>query len=831
MPHDVERSAADARPAASPLLGAAYAVTVFLSAFLLFQVQPLISKSILPWFGGTPGVWTTCMLFFQLTLFAGYAYAHLAAVRFTGKVQMVTHSILLVAGLAVLPIIPDAAWKPNGDEQPIWRIVSLLTASVGLPFFILSTTGPLLQHWYSRTHQGLSPYRLYALSNVGSLLALVSYPFLFEPMFSTSRQAVIWSWGFGAFAALCAVCAWGMATRSGGRIDASEQEAGSAESAVSADAGSFESPWTASRPTFGLWLLWFILAMIPSVLLLATTNQVCLDVASIPFLWVVPLSLYLLSFILCFDSDRWYSRRLYFPSAYVLVGCSAAVMIAGAAVPILWQVLVLFGTLFVCAMVCHGELAHLRPHPRYLTAFYLVISAGGAAGGIFVGVLAPELFPMFLELHLGLIGFGVLSLYLAARFYSRNLEGAFVKRRTRILIVLGIILPVVGVLSSIVGWLLRQDSVRLGEYLLPGGVGVLMFGIGILLMGMGEWRLGIGTILCSLVVALAGALSYQVYREFSHATATARNFYGVLRVQERSRAIPYRLTRELLHGRILHGTQILAPKEMSVKPTTYYGNESGVGLVFGDRREGGPLRAGLVGLGSGTLATYARPGDEFRIYDINPEVVRIANEYFTYLHDCQGSTQIVLGDARLSMEREESQQFDILVLDAFSSDAIPVHLLTVEAFAIYLKHLKQDGVLAIHISNRHFDLRPIVEALADYYGLHAAAYDDDGDDKDGTFQSSWVLVSRDLIALQCVILQGTLPEQSKRILWTDDNSNLFRVLKHRNPEARNNENKSEVNGKQGKAEQKSSSAGKEDSAEHREEKGTEDAGVEKPTAP
>lgn len=690
-----------------------YAAAVFVSAFLLFQVQPLISRYILPWFGGTPAVWTTCMLFFQVTLFAGYAYAHFAAARMSPWTQCLMHLLLLGGALATLPIIPDAAWKPTGEEQPIWQIVSLLAATVGLPFFVLSTTGPLLQHWFSRTEPGRSPYRLYALSNVGSLLALLSYPFVVEPLLPTTTQARYWSWGFVAFAGVCALAALRMVSKFYAMRDESTVAASIAES----ESGGAQ---VGLSPGFGRVLLWFALAMVPSVLLLAITNQVCMDIASVPFLWVVPLSLYLLSFILCFDSDKWYSRRMFVPMAFVLCGGVAAALIGGAGVELWLQLFVNFGALFVIAMVCHGELVRLKPDPKHLTAFYLIISAGGAAGGLFAGVLAPLVFRMYLELHIGLVAFGLLCLIV-----------------------------------------LFRDLNYPRFQLWPPSAGSL------------AWFT-----MFNATLAIAVAVGVHVQRDTTYAVSVSRNFYGVLRVLEKSDPEnPEDDMRELMHGRILHGMQFPHESRRHL-PTTYYSHASGIGRILDSRPDEQPRRVGLVGLGAGTLATYAEPGDVFRFYDINPEVVRLARTYFTYLDDCQGEVQISLGDARLSLENEENQQFDVLALDAFSSDAIPIHLLTIEAAEIYLRHLKPRGVLAVHISNRHFNLRPVVDAIADHFHLASATIEAEGDEEPGDSVSVWVLLCRELEPLTAnLILETALDQQPKRIVWTDDRSNLVEVLR------------------------------------------------------
>jgi spermidine synthase len=678
-----------------------YSLTIFLSAFLLFQVQPLIGKFVLPWFGGTPSVWTTCMLFFQLLLFGGYAYAHLISSRLSPRTQSVVHGVLLAAACLALPIIPGETFKPLGTEDPILRIVLVLGATVGAPFFVLSATGPLLQGWFSRTHRNRSPYRLYALSNVGSLLALITFPTVFDWLVPTRFLAWGWSISFIAFAVLCGVCAWASSGRSSVLVRHESTEE------------------TVARPAWGTWCLWFALAMIPSILLLATTNQVCLDVATVPFLWVLPLTLYLLSFILCFDSDRWYSRRAFVPAAMVAMACVCYVLDQGADPRFSLQLAAYFAALFFCSMVCHGELVRRKPHVRYLTSFYLVISAGGAAGGIFVGIIAPLCFNGYYELHTGLFACALLIFILL-----------ILDRKE---------LPFHG--PSFVVWPL-------------------------FLAGL---------------VTLTWALIVNVTRQRENLILVSRNFYGVLRVfkNERnygkdveSREEPIH---ELLNGRIEHGFQYLNPDLQSV-PTSYYGVESGVGRVFSLPSDG-PRRAGLVGLGTGTLATYARAGDHFRFYEINSKVEELARTAFTFLPECKGEAEVVRGDARLNLMREPPQNFNVLVLDAFSGDAIPVHLLTREAFAIYLRHMAPDGIIAVHISNRHFALEPVVLALADEYHLATATISNSKDSSNGSDSSTWVLVSASEKALQNKRIQNVRSEDgtAARVLWTDDHASLFEV--------------------------------------------------------
>lgn len=682
-------------------LATAYAVTIFLSAFLLFQVQPLIGKYILPWFGGSPAVWTTCMLVFQVLLFAGYAYAHLTTRYLKPRHQAFLHVALLALAVCMLPVTPHASWKPTNSDQPALKIILLTMSSVGLPYFILSSTGPLIQRWFSGTHSGQSPYRLYSLSNLGSLLALLSYPFVVEPAFSTAAQAQLWTGLFAAFAMLCGGSAIAMGRRVADKTQAEPVDRTSASNA-------------AARPTGSLIALWFGLAMIPSVMLLATTNQVCLDVAVIPFLWVVPLALYLLTFILCFDSDRWYSRKIFVAASAASLALVCFLFMRGAVgSPLLLQVVGYFSAMFFCGMVCHGELVALKPAARYLTLFYLTISAGGAAGGVFVGLLAPLLFVSYYELHLGILGFCLLYLTL----------------------------------------LLREDRrVRLP---LPA------------------WLQGISV---AAIMVSAVAVMSQFGRHAHGSMAVARNFYGILKVEQKPLALPDDRVVELFHGHIVHGTQFVSPAKSRI-PTAYYAETTGVGTALKRYCPGEPKHVGIIGLGIGTLAAYGQTGDRFRFYEINPDVIAMAQQHFTFLRDCRAETTLVTGDARLALEFEAPQQFDILVLDAFSGDAIPAHLLTREAMAVYLRHLIGDGLLACHISNLHFDLRPVLAGLAKEYGLHCVVRRSDSDQATAARDAVWVLLARQSETLaRSVGLESNYDSTRPPILWTDDRSNLFEVL-------------------------------------------------------
>ena len=727
----------------SQAVRACFAGTIFTSAFLLFQVQPLISKYILPWFGGSPAVWSTCMLFFQVVLFAGYVYAHVLTAHCRPRTQAIVHTSLLLAAACLLPISPSDVWKPTAAEAPVLRIVLLLGASVGLPYFLLSSTGPLLQSWFSSTQPGSSPYRLYALSNVASLLALISYPFVFEPALSSPAQAGLWSVGFVVFAVLCAACAF-TRTRApfgnalvensppgrgvGGEepLDArSEQQTAPHPQPLSPEyrgegRNNYQFPTHSESheqcvPTWGDRCMWFTLAMVASVMLLATTNQVCMDVATVPFLWIIPLTIYLLSFILCFDADRWYSRKWYFLLLAVALLGTVKMLMSGSSSSILTQVLVYLSALYLCCMVCHGELAQQKPQPRYLTSFYLLISAGGAGGGLFVGLLAPSVFPAYWELHVGIAACLVSTL--AVLFRDRGC------------------------------WLYRGQP-------------------------RPAWAA-----LCVWAGLLVYSLQVNARDNVRTALDVSRNFYGVLRVEDDIDAEPHQARRGLFHGRILHGFQFLAP-EKHLLPTTYYGPKSGAGLALNQHRVDSARRIGVVGLGVGTVAVYGNKKDHMRFYEINDDVIRVAQQHFTFLKESPATCEMVLGDARLSLEQEAPQRFDVLILDAFSGDAIPTHLLTREAGDLYAKHVRDDGLLCIHLSNLHFDLRPVVAGLAQYLKCEVAFVHGHENAEQGTTSTHWAILSRQPISAAVLAAADEVQTpKSSSLLWTDEWSNLLSVLR------------------------------------------------------
>jgi len=764
----------------------AYALAIFTGAFLLFQVQPIIGKYILPWFGGSPGVWTTCLLFFQVVLLGGYAYAHFLSSRLKPRTAARVHGVLLLAAVACLPITPSDHWKPVGTTNPTLQILILLLANLGLPYLVLSATGPLLQEWARRTHPSASPYRLYALSNVGSLLALGSYPFFFEWMYSRREQALLWSCGLAVFVLVCGYCAYRIGWNKFGPGALEVPEASPQENSATLPARPPE-PWRRGEVALHQRSWWLLLPALASVLLMATTNKLCQDLAVVPFLWVLPLGLYLISFILCFDSPRWYVRWLW--TALLVIGAAgiAALLLAEDNVPLFEQVIVYSVALFAACMVCHGELYRMKPNPRQLTSYYLSISAGGALGGLLVAVVAPLVFHSFAELPIGYWFLIVVIATLAVRDGSYGLAmGVLVGGVAALLAV-----PALGVEWSMTWHGALLDYVKvLGKY----GRDYRWWIGGVLATGLlsfGHWRTGIVRTwtlrTTAFLLLICGILGYtyilQERNARENSVSASRNFFGLLTVYRYGDA-PLGEYYLLLHGKITHGMQFTDPTR-SRWPTTYYGPTSGVGRAIGSLPPDRPHKLGLVGLGTGTLATYGRQGDTVHIYEINPAVEQLSQSRFTYVNQSRGQVKIIHGDARLSMEQElarhEPQGYDVLALDAFNSDAIPVHLLTREAFAIYLQQIAPDGIIAVHISNRYFDLQPVVTNLAKNFGLAVVTMDDDADkDEWWIYETTWMLVARDPAVLKRKIIGMASTQAYNRIevpLWTDDYTSLFKILK------------------------------------------------------
>ncbi|MEO8186736.1 MAG: fused MFS/spermidine synthase [Burkholderiaceae bacterium] len=666
-----------------------YASTIFLSAFLLFLVQPIIAKQILPWFGGSSAVWTTALVFFQSTLLAGYAYADLTT-RLGVRRQTLLHIGLLVLSLATLPILASADWKPRGDEDPIFRILLLLAVTIGLPYFLLSTTTPLLQSWYWRRFRAAVPYRLFALSNFASLLALLGFPVLLEPWFGLIELGWAWSIAYGAFALLCAGIAWASLQ--------SAREVGYAPAAPVTAAAT-------SAPRVLTQLTWLALAAMASIMLLAVSNHVTQNIASVPFLWVLPLSIYLASFILTFDHPRWYQRELFIAALSVLAPTMAWLI---PSLNLMSAASVFFGGLFVACMFCHGELASMKPDPRWLTRFYLMLSLGGALGAVLIAIVAPLVLPGYFEVNIALV---LLALTLSLRM-------------------------------------------------------------------RGAWRLfGFAVFTVTAFFSIRGAQEYS-----RDVRIMDRDFYGVIRTRDRDDPAPYR---SMLHGGIVHGGQLLG-EEFRNRPSDYFGPSSGYGRLFEALNEvrPQPRRVGIIGLGAGVLASYGRTGDEFTFYEISPRVVDIANDEFTFVRDSAAKIQVVLGDGRLSLERAAPQAYDILGIDAFAGDSIPMHLVTREAMALYVQHLAPNGVIVFQATNRYIDLMPVVKRLAKEFDMEAVLVSDVPGFKVGPeywlSPTDQILVSRDKKLLRTGSLGyvATLIEDRTNLpTFTDAHHNMFRVLK------------------------------------------------------
>ncbi|HWA10036.1 MAG TPA: fused MFS/spermidine synthase [Opitutaceae bacterium] len=769
-----------------------YALSIFTGAFLLFQVQPLIGKYILPWFGGGPGVWTTCLLFFQTVLLGGYAYAHFSSRHLKPRQQGLLHLVLLGLALVLLPIVPSESWKSHLSGDPILHILLLLTACIGLPYFVLSSTGPLMQQWFSLTNPGVSPYRLYALSNVGSLLALLSYPFFFEWRFSRHTQATLWAAGLCVFVLCCGYCAWQLRRRA-----PAENPGGMPDPAATPSDGERTSPLDR--------LLWFSLPAIASILLLATTNKLCQEVAVVPFLWVLPLSLYLLSFILCFDHPRWYRRPIFVLLLVVGIAVVCHLLAEGNSAPLSHQITGYTLTLFVACMVCHGELFRLRPPPRRLTSYFLSIAAGGALGGFLVAVVAPLVFNEYWELQ---AGYWALTYFLGVLCY-RHRSPEFPVAAGVGLLVASIVIPILRLSVKTDPGLWSQFEDLYHNYFGGSKIGsavkefyldhwpwlafaAAVFAYCFVDVRRRRWTaawqpsmvvfLMFGSMGCGVIFLVQMHRTNEADGNRARLSAS-RNFYGTLKVFEYDSDSPEGRYYSLLNGAITHGIQF-EQMPQAAWPTSYYAETSGVGLAIRHLPDG-PRRIGLVGLGTGTLAAHGRAGDYLRIYEINPAVRELALGRFSYIRHCPAKVDIVLGDARLSMEQElaagQPQQFDLLALDAFSSDAIPVHLLTREAFATYLRQLKPDGVIAVHTSNRYLNLRPVVEDLARDFGLKAAVVSDD-DEKDWwVYRTTWILVTRNQALLDNEDIRNATdkPELlAKKVgLWTDDHASLYEILK------------------------------------------------------
>ncbi len=727
---------------------------VLLGAFLLFQVQPMISRMILPWFGGGPAVWTACLLFFQLVLLAGYGYAYALCQFLPVKLQATVHWLLLAAALFMLPVTPAESWQPADGSLPVLRILLLLTAHIGLPYLLLAATAPLIQSWWSQVYNPQMPYRLYALSNAGSLIALLSYPVLVEPSLSTPWQGLLWSVAFCGFALLCGsltVMLW---------LHRPDQTKQTKPGESADETGDAKIAWRSLAA-------WCALSAAGVITLMAVTNHLSQDIAVTPLLWVAPLSLYLISFILCFDRPSWSQPRHWAPPAaisicmticYSTLNLGRLVRLLGRAGYLVSPALeslfdqhlqieafLWLTSLFLICMLWHGMLVQQRPPRQFHTLFYLTIAAGGALGGMTVAVICPAVFPVMVEPRLCMAG----GLMLSSVFFIRDLSPAG---------------------SS---WLevlaARRASVwqRLVRFIVSTGAVALLVIV-------------LYPLMLSLVFPFFDAnRGDQPWR--------GRNFYGALEVHEVKAEEPRDSGVSLFHGTTLHGFQFSDPSRR-LEPTTYFARNSGAGLAlenfprFEEKPAAAPirprqLRVGVIGLGAGTLAAYGRRGDHYTFYEIDQMVIDIAKRHFTFLKDSAADIDIQQGDARISLKHQPPQNFDVFILDAFSGDAIPVHLLTLEAMVLYQQHLTEDGVMAFHISNRHLDLEPVVRALAARLNYPLLRISTEGNDPAHITGSDWLLLSRNEAFMQSIEAHASPVSEAEPLLWTDDFSNLLKILK------------------------------------------------------
>lgn len=689
---------------------------VFLGAFLLFQIQPLIGKYFLPWLGGSSGVWITCLMFFQLLLLGGYIYAHLLQ-RLSPRQQVLVHlgllTLALLGGIVFFfvwgsPILPSTNWRPDHTSHPGWDIFRLLFVSIGASYFLLSTSSPLLQAWFHRTKPSISPYVLYVVSNIAALLALLSYPFVVEPMLTLKTQALLWSGGFFIYVILCLLSA-----RKVWPILIIEKESPAVH--------------LSEIPSWKNVLHWNALSACGVLALMAISNQITQDIPPVPFLWILPLVLFLLAYIIGFTSRLCGLQKYYIWLIPLAVIIAWALISSGQKPNIIKQISGYGAILFCICLFCHNALYQKKSPPRYLTSFYLSISLGGVLGGIFTATIAPWIFNQYWEYPLCIV-FAVMLVIVSIYSDKRN----------------------------------QFYRIRHSLWLAP--------------------------------IVLAFLVLHKNSEKTENAVYMGRNFFGCIVIEKNfgSRDISAHKTEEfpiftMYHGRTKHGLQMDQP-ELKTWPTTYFCQNSGVGraiLNHPKRISGKPMRVGILGLGVGTLAAYGRPGDLYCFYEIDPEVILLAQHspWFSYLKDSPAEIQVVEGDGRISLEDElknGSREYDVLVLDVFSGDQIPIHILTKEAFDIYLRHLAEGGVIAVHISSRYLDLLPQLIQLKNHFGLDAA-YIEDSMETQVSYASDWVLLSRNeqFMKQPAIARANTLHRRPIRKvrLWTDNYANLVSVLK------------------------------------------------------
>ena len=685
-----------------------FGATMTLAGFLLFLVQPMLAKFILPWFGGSATTWTVCMLFFQLALLAGYAWSYAVTSPLTLRTQAILQIVILCAAAVLLPITPSEALKPTDSDNPVGRIMLLLVVCVAVPYAVLATTSPLLQRWLHHLEpEGLTS-RFFALSNLGSFLGLLSYPFLFEPLVPSVAQTRVWSAGFALYALLFAVCAF-LILRS-------------PEKAREHDVAIAEAARGASGDNILGWLVW---SMLGSILLLATTNQINQWSAVMPFLWVLPLSLYLLTFIIAFGHQQFYRRGVFFVLFAALAAVTFVLARPASSSELLTQVGLQCATMFAGCMICHAEMVKLQPPARRLPVFYLLTSVGGALGGVLVTLLAPVIFNDYWEHQIVLVAIAALAVWTIARMET--------------------------------GLAVRGAALA--------GVAIFLAGLGYLLNDLHESR--------------------------STVVERIRNFYGVVKVLKEEEDDPDEYSLVMQQAGVDQGSQFQSAARR-LEPACAFGVESGVGRALAGhrkRREGGPqapLRIGIIGLGVGMIAGHGVPGDNIRYYELNPAVTELARRHFTFLSSSKAATDVVHGDGRILLEREalagKKGDFDILIIDAFRGASPPMHLMTREAFAVYLEHLAPDGILGINFELDTFEMSPLHRGLAAEFKLGVNWFETPpAENCDNPV--SWALYTKDDAFWKTpAVAKAISPWRDRgdsKLLWTDSSSNLMSIINWR----------------------------------------------------
>jgi spermidine synthase len=724
-----------------------YGVAIFVSAALLFTVQPMVAKMILPYLGGSSAVWSTALFFFQSVLLLGYLYAHLTSSWLGIRRQSVLHLVIALVSLLLLPISIPEDWLSRPNIVPVLLVLSVLCVSAGGPFFVLSASSPLLQRWFAGTADAgaKDPYFLYAASNAGSLAGLIAYPLLLEPNLSIPDQSRVWSQGYIGLLVLTVACSfavWRSLTRESRR------------SVLSNTAG-------ADDVTMGRRMRWLAWSFAPSSLLLGVTSYLTTDIASVPLFWILPLALYLLSFVFAFQRSSWAAHPFVVRRQGFLLLAAAITVFAKATNPA-WILLPLhLVAFFVTALVCHGQLANDRPDPKYLTEYFLLISCGGVLGGVFNALLAPVLFNDVVEYPLAMVVAALMRPYLVFTQSGR--------RRW-----LDLVLPLlVGVSVAGLVYLLRTSTVlpeRFAHVLILGFPAVV-----VLSFAYRPIRFGLG-----ILALMAGLSGY--HEQYGRALYAERSFFGVYRVvldKDQKRHV-------IFHGTTAHGSQSVDPFRR-LESISYYHRTGPAGQVFTVLSQSGyEGRVALIGLGAGSLACYGKAGQEFVFYELDPVVERIARNprLFTYLRDCPPNVSVTIGDARVSLAKAPDRHYGLIVLDAFSSDAIPIHLLTREALQLYLSKLQAQGLLLFHISNRYFDLPVVLDKLASRLNLAALIQQDvqitEAEQASGKSPSIWVLMAPEKQTLAPFVVDTRwkpLVGELSGDLWTDDYSNVVRVLR------------------------------------------------------